>query len=328
MRDEEKFIEDYDKQKDSLRSWGQYIKEYIFTELKKQKHDTESFIKIQVLARVKDDSSIIEKAFYRGKNYSNPLDDITDKVGIRFVVLLLDDIKIIQNIIEDCREWNISEDKNFEWERLENPSVFEYQSVHYIIRNTKAIIVNNITIDQLTPCEVQIRTLLQHAFSELSHDTVYKPSQTVEPMIKRLVARSMAMIETTDSIFKEVNDKMTIENNKKSNNLLPIIKDEYTNRIRMPEENNKIQELIIDVYEEMIAEINAEDLINFINEHIEMLKEQINSKYNTQLLFRQPVILLLYYLINQHPNKVSIDWPLTEDLIKPIYTKLGISFNS
>jgi len=325
MNNEEKFLQDYEKQKDSLRCWGQYIKEHIFTELNKQQFDTECFLKTQVIARVKNNSSIIEKAFYREKNYINPIEDITDKVGIRFVVLLLDDIKIIQHIIEECREWNFSKDKNFEQERLDNPNAFEYQSVHYIIRNNKELSVNDITIDASTPCEVQIRTLLQHAYSELSHDTVYKTKQNVKPIIKRLVARSMAMIETTDFIFKEVNDKMIEENNEKSNNLLPMIRDQYT-KIRMPEENKKIQELIIDAYEEIIKQIKSEDLLAFINGNIGIIKEQINSKYNTQLLFRQPVILLMYYLVNKHPHKVGVDWPLTEDLIKPIYTRLGISF--
>lgn len=118
---------------------------------------------------------------------------------------------------------------------------------------------------------------------------------------------------------------MIKENNEKSNNLLPMIRDEYT-KIRMPEENKKIQELIIDSYEEIIRKIKPEDLSAFINENNGMIKEQINSKYNTQLLFRQPVILLLYYMIEKYPYKVAIDWPLTEDLIKPIYTMLGISF--
>ena len=33
---------------------------------------------------------------------------------------------------------------------------------------------NGHTIEKDTPCEIQIRTLEQHAYAELSHDYVYK----------------------------------------------------------------------------------------------------------------------------------------------------------
>jgi putative GTP pyrophosphokinase len=324
INNEENFLQEYNKQKTSLRAWGEYIKDYIIAELEKQKYHIECFLKTEVSVRIKEDRSILVKAFYRDKNYNNPLEDITDKVGIRFVVLLLDDIKIIEQIIEQNKEWNVSRDRDFERERSENPTIFEYQSVHYIIRNNKEITTKNTTIDKSTPCEVQIRTLLQHAYSELTHDTVYKPKQNVSPMIKRLVARSMALIETTDCIFKEVNDKMVEEKNTKSNNLLPVLKEEYA-KIRIPEESNIIQDLVIDSFKDIIKNVKKEELLKFISENNPIIKDQINSKYSSQLLFRQPIILLLYYLIYKYPYEIIANWPLTEDLIKPIYVKLGIS---
>src|SRR3546814_10997244 len=55
-----------------------------------------------------------------------------------------------------------------------------------------------------TPCEVQLRTLLQHAHSQLTHDTIYKPKTIASSHTKRFVARSMALIETVDDFFVQV----------------------------------------------------------------------------------------------------------------------------
>nr|AXB84833.1 RelA/SpoT [Clostridium butyricum] len=327
MIKENEFLKCYEEEKKYLIEWGKYISEYILKQLERENINVDKFLKINVTPRLKDNNSIIEKAFYRGKGYTDPINEITDKVGIRFVVLLVDHIKIIENIIEKNDEWTNSRDRDFEEEREKKPEFFQYQSVHYIIRNNIEINVNNTVIRQNTPCEVQIRTLLQHAYSELTHDTIYKPKQNVNPLVKRLVARSMAMIETTDCIFKEVNDTMISEKNTKSNNLLPKIKQEYS-KFRVPDRNEKLEDLIIETYSDKIESISTEEFEKFIENNIEAIKNQIITKYDKQLLYRQSIIILIYFLVEKYPIYVKSVWPLTNDLIKPIYMLMGISFNN
>ncbi|NRT76277.1 GTP pyrophosphokinase [Clostridium beijerinckii] len=324
---EENFLEEYEKIKPMINEWGNYVNNYIVKKINEKGFDVELFLKIKPQVRLKGNASILEKAFYRGKNYSNPLHDITDKVGIRFVVLLLEDINIIKDIVEKSDEWISSKDRDFEKEREEKPTFFDYQSVHYVVTNNKIRTVNNITIEKDVTCEIQIRTLLQHAYSELTHDTVYKPKQQVEANVQRLVARSMAMIETTDGIFKEVSDAMINLNNLKSNNLLPIIKQKYL-EIKNPEDNSRIQDLIINSYHTLIQEIEHDEFKKFVDEYFQFMKEQINAKYTNKLLFRQSIVILLYYLVKKYPVQVQMDWPLTDDLLRPIYTDLGIRFET
>lgn len=324
---EQEFLDKYEKIKPSLNQWGNYVGDNILNKLKEKGINTEHFLKIPPIVRIKDNVSILEKAFYRKKNYLNPINDITDKVGIRFVVLLLEDINIIKEIIEKSNKWISSKDRDFEKEREEKPTFFDYQSIHYVVTNNETKNVNNISIESGMTCEIQIRTLLQHAYSELTHDTVYKPKQTVEPNIQRLIARSMAMIETTDGIFKEVNEVMINGSNLKSNNLLPMIRQKYT-EIKNPEDNKRIQDLLIDSYSDLIQQIDSKELEEFINKYFSFIKEQIDTRYSSKLLFRQSIIILLYYMVKMYPTQVEMNWPLTDDLIKPIYTDLGIRFNN
>lgn len=49
--------------------------------------------------------------------------------------------------------------------------------------------IGGMTVTAGTPCEVQVRTLLQQAHSELTHDTIYKPRVVQTPDMHRAAAR-------------------------------------------------------------------------------------------------------------------------------------------
>ncbi|MGC8001178.1 GTP pyrophosphokinase, partial [Salmonella enterica] len=78
------------------------------------------------------------------KKYANPYHDITDKAGIRFVVLLTSDIKKIEEALISSPAWEYSKDRDYEEERLAKPLVFTYQSVHYVVRAIRDIEVDGV----------------------------------------------------------------------------------------------------------------------------------------------------------------------------------------
>ena len=100
-RDEvSRFIMEYEANKPQYYAWGKYVRNYITEGLHLSRQEYQQLVKIPVEPRVKDTDSIVEKAFYRqGKHYTDPLRQITDKVGIRFVVMVTDQIKIIEKVI-------------------------------------------------------------------------------------------------------------------------------------------------------------------------------------------------------------------------------------
>lgn len=63
--------------------------------------DLNNFLKQPATPRIKEKTSLIDKAFHRKeKSYNNPYQEIEDKVGIRFVVLLTSDIDEVCEIIK------------------------------------------------------------------------------------------------------------------------------------------------------------------------------------------------------------------------------------
>ncbi|OGQ58176.1 MAG: hypothetical protein A3J24_09530, partial [Deltaproteobacteria bacterium RIFCSPLOWO2_02_FULL_53_8] len=208
---EAEFIERWHAEIPLYAAWGDFVLALINERLAAEVAPTtlDYFIKVPVKPRLKAENTLVDKAFHRNKGYADPYVNITDKVGMRFVVLLTGDITKVCSVIESLNEfWLYSKDRDYEAERLEKPLEFSYQSMHYIVKVAADLKHNGITIPAGTPCEIQVRTLLQHAHSELTHDTLYKPKTTAKPGVKRTVAKSMALIEATDEFFAQAMDSI------------------------------------------------------------------------------------------------------------------------
>jgi ppGpp synthetase/RelA/SpoT-type nucleotidyltranferase len=211
---EREFRSFFSEYKTCYETWGKYVVDKIKNEVSASLigRSVDSFFKVPPCSRVKDEESLVQKAFYRGKGYSNPWLDITDKVGCRFVVLLLSDIKLVQDVVESISEWSFSKDRDFYKEKENEPERFAYQSIHYVVRNKSRLELNNegssVIIPENTPCEIQIRTLMQHAYSEMTHDSIYKSDVKTQNDIIRIASRCSAMIETTDELFENVNERV------------------------------------------------------------------------------------------------------------------------
>ena len=315
---EKELLDRFRSEKPLYSSYGELLIELISNKAKEQLIPSHWFV-IEPSFRVKDESSFIEKAFYRNKNYRDPYNDITDKVGIRFILLTTDQVTKFTCMIEEMSNLIIRKDRDYEKEQELNPTTFIYQSMHYVVSLKEPVIYNGVNLDCNLFCEIQIRTLLQHAYSELTHDTIYKPKTIAEPRTHRLVARSMALIETTDSIFSEVG-KQVSTSKCKSDIIINSIVSEYSSKLDFQLEE-KLNYIILDIFDEKIPSLNV--LIEYTDSK-PFIITKIKEKSITKLLFRQPIVILIYYFISKFPNETLKLWPLTAEEIEVIYSDLGI----
>lgn len=326
---EEEFLQRYRVEKDIYLAFGQYVKATITKKLEALV-DIHSFIKINVEPRLKDEASLINKAFYRQKNYMNPYEDITDKVGLRFVVLLVKDIDIIKDVVDNEESWKTSLDRDFEDERKQKPEVFTYQSVHYVVSNLYEIVYQEVTIPCGITCEIQIRTLLQHSYSELTHDRVYKSKTVAQPEVNRKIARSMALIETTDQLFDEVNqaindkqkliDKFMNELSITYNVICP------SNILKL----SKINNAILDAYQDSLSLSLLEEIKKYFSNSIKqsIYTAVIKKKYTHALIFQQPIILFIGYMLDNQPIKTLESWPFVREKLEEVANGFGISLEA
>jgi hypothetical protein len=297
-----------------LKAWGEFVYGQIIDYLKNIGINSADFLKIDTPIRIKDADSLIAKAFYRNKGYKNPYEDITDKVGIRFVVLLEDDVKRICDAIESINKWTYSKDRDYEIERSDEPFLFNYQSMHYVVKSQSILNFKGIDILKNTPCEIQIRTLLQHAYSELTHDKIYKSNIDPTSETKRVIAKSMALLETTDEFFQKANN---IINQLPIFKLYEVLKNKFTAIHGVVRNISKANTHILYAYYDFINEKNFTK--TDFDEFDEIVKFNLNKTY----LNDQPIIYFVYYLCEYNKNIAKTKWPYTMDELTPYFTQLG-----
>jgi putative GTP pyrophosphokinase len=322
----EDFISEFKRLSHAYESWGRFVASEIFAATKAGERDKDKFFKIPVHYRLKKENSIRSKVLIHG--LTNLQKDVRDLFGVRFVVLLSSEVRLVESAIKENIYWESEKVRDFGVESAGAADSFDYQSVHYIITCRNEFLRDGITIPSGVCCEVQIRTMLQHAYAELTHDNIYKPSQLVPYEAKRLVARSMALMETTDMIFCQTLDELKKENLPR-NEVFNILKEIYLEKIDNDESSfdQRINFEIIDFAKEKINLKNSKSkILDFWGDQNEFY-EKIKDHRETSLLLRQPVALLLYWLVATNDRFLKKKWPfesMKEDMRK-IFSDSGVA---
>lgn len=305
-----------------LDGWGRYVKNLLleFARL--------ASVSVQLSShRVKETDSAIGKI--ARKNYKDPLKQMHDLVGVRLVVLLSPEIEIICKLIESCDKWSYTKDRDPDAESQANPDKFGYQSVHYVVRAKNAIEIDGVAIPPESPCEIQVRTLLQHAYAELVHDSIYKAVGPVPHKASRYAASSMALIETTDHLFCETM-RLLEEENSARNQLLEELKSLYDAKIGSVDVgfDDKLNLFVLDQFRDKIPDDVTEKITSLVDANT-FIVQQIRDRMPYDPFWSQPVSLLAYWLVQTDGKKAFDAWPLasSHDALEKIYSDLGISLH-
>ncbi|MBB1452332.1 (p)ppGpp synthetase [Pseudoalteromonas sp. SG43-1] len=323
---ETNFLSIWRKENPMYDAWGKFVVSEICGALEKKNIVLSQFLKLPTTPRLKTEDSLLDKAFNRKKEYKDPYNEIEDKVGCRFVVLLIDQIKTITEIIESNPNWEFKECRHFSSERAKEPLLFTYQSVHYVVKAKNEIISDNITIKKSTPCEIQIRTLLQHAYAELTHDAVYKAKTLVQHDVHRTVAKSMALIETTDDFFSDVHNKLGSSSADKHflQNELDKLFIDYTEVLPLPAQKSSL--VILDEFDSYISENTIHDVKRTLDKNPHLIDE-IKSDLPSNPLYSQSIVLYVYYLIIKRTHTLIDNWPLNSKILDKLAVNAGVSLD-
>lgn len=324
---ETKLIEEYDKVKPLLRSWGHFVDSYLLELLDKSGFNTNK-VQIPPKFRLKSDVSLVAKAFYRNLSSSSPLKRIEDKVGTRIVVTTLEDVVDIKKIIcDETSFWSVRESRSIN-KHLSKPKEFDYQSLHLnLTPSNKVEGFDNMSKSnrKLYICEVQIRTLLQHAFAEIAHDTIYKGPYGEDSKLVRVLSRGMALMEVTDEHFCQAYEIMREESTYETsflNKLVKISNEKLSNEyFKIRDVDNRLTSELFQVFK--VRNLNIEDISITLVRHKSLIIKAL-EKTQTYLV-KQPVVILLIHLILTDAYEVKEKWYLEEEIMKDLFFKLGMS---
>jgi ppGpp synthetase/RelA/SpoT-type nucleotidyltranferase len=333
MKDEILLRTDFETKRPMLKALGEWVKENICNAISEQKgsHVVDKFLQIPPSIRVKNIDSFIEKALIRkADKYNDPLNEITDQVGVRFVVLLLDDVNFIGNIIKDMVKCSYEKCRDFEQEKLADPDHFAYQSDHYVIKTKEKFNFNGVTIDIGVPCEIQIRTILQHAYAEMAHVSDYKPHfllpENEQKYIKRLLAKGSALIEITDDAFKDIQTMLTqyYDNIDKLLNDSAKIYKSITGEDAVV--NTQLSKRIVNAYLDLLQKdtANSDKLNDWVSKNY-FLGEMLKKKRNESVFYKDSIVVLLGWLVSNNRIAVPKRWPEDINYLEDFYNAIGIS---
>ena len=159
-----------------------------------------------VTHRVKSQNSLFRKIQdHPEKNYST-LESITDLLGLRVITYFVDDVDAVWNILKN--EFELDLPNCVDKQAIENPTEFGYSSLHLVA----SLGSNRRQLSEYQKYtglkfEIQIRTVLQHAWAEIEHDHVYKPKEAVPSDLRRIFSRIAALLEVADLDFQRMRNE-------------------------------------------------------------------------------------------------------------------------
>ena len=161
-----------------------------------------------VQARAKEPASFGKKAVQPSEvdptqpKYPHPLEQITDLAGIRIITYFPSTLDEIDRMLAD--EFRIVERSDKGAELIEDDR-FGYQSIRYLVKFTSL----RSRLPEYEPfvdaiAEIQVRTILQHAWAEIEHDIQYKSASAIPVEIRRRFMALAGMLELADREFQAI----------------------------------------------------------------------------------------------------------------------------
>lgn len=153
--------------------------------------------------------------------YQSPLQDITDLAGVRVIVFVRDNVEIVCGKIQELLDIFENEDVG---DRVYKAGKFGYQSRHLLARLgvDRKDLAENRKFGELV-CEIQVRTILQHAWAEMEHDIQYKTDSALPVDLNKRFSALAGLLEIADREFASIQ--------KDSDALKQAVKDDLINEL-------------------------------------------------------------------------------------------------
>ncbi len=232
----------YKNNKGLYEACGETVKRLIETLLEEKKIPYHS-----IQFRVKEEKSFLDKC--QNKKYEDPISQITDICGLRIITYTNHDVNKIKKIIEE--EFKIDEANSVDKIKQMKEDQVGYLSAHYVatINEEREKLTEYHRYKDLN-FEIQIRTLLQHAWAEIEHDRSYKFSGELPLEIKRRFYLVAGTLELLDREFDRLSDEIDV----------------YANEVRKETEKGNLDE-----------PINSMSLIEYLSIRLKDYRVDIKS---------------------------------------------------
>ena len=283
-------------------------------------------IKAFVSYRVKSIDSLIKKLVRKSHH---TYETLGDKVGARVVVRHRREVEEIVQLLDQVLVCSEADDKS----DLLGDDRVGYQSVHVEARLRDSDPEANRFAPNRYCAELQIRTLAQHLWSEMSHDVTYKGEITLPRALRRGVHLLAGLIEVADNEFSRLERQLSGLPDMPEIKILEALERQYyrlTSRASDRALSLAIIKLLRPLYTPPPTDWSAyfvellTDKQNFLREVFDMAKD---SPARSAFLF-QPEVLMIYDQLHKNPYRLREAWAreYPEQELERIARAFGVSF--
>jgi len=195
---EKEILQTYSKNIDTYNELGEILHNKLTEMIKKH-----NFFTMEVSHRIKTVDSLADKLRRKSGKYSS-IYDITDLCGARIICYLNDTVDKISEALRET--FVVDEENSVDKREALSATQFGYLSLHNIV-SLRPEDGYNVEFCKIR-CEIQIRTVLQHAWAEIEHDLGYKSSFGVPSTIRREFSRIAGLLEIADNQFVELSENI------------------------------------------------------------------------------------------------------------------------
>lgn len=154
-----------------------------------------------VECRTKTPESFAQKASRPDRSYRDPIDEIKDICGVRVIVRYRSDVDAVARVLDDEFKIVETEDKRAGL----RPDQLGYASIHKVISlRIEDKILGRLWRHGNVRVEVQVRTILEHAWAAISHELDYKGPESAPPELQRNLLLLSGLLEIADERFEDL----------------------------------------------------------------------------------------------------------------------------
>lgn len=282
----------------------------------------------QVTSRAKEVDSLIRKLIL--KPY-HTYDSIGDKAGVRVVLRHKDEIDSVVELI--CQKFACGSPDN----KVNDLEPFEmgYLGTHIDVRFSPG---DSMAI-KYSPgefsAEVQVRSLAQHLWSEITHDTIYKSDETISPLPPRIKRRAYILagtIELADDEFSRLRRDIPQDEIGEMLALLERHFFRFCAKRGDHEISRRVIGLLLPVFDQTTQEISDgfKDFLDQKHQFIEgVFRLAVECPQSRSAFLFQPESLLIFQLLERDRTSVRDAWvaQFPERELERLASAFGMSFS-
>jgi len=218
--------------------------------------------------------------------------EMQDLAGIRIVCYISPVVEKTSKLIK--QNFKINEKLSLDKSKILGEDKVGYQSIHFVasLSDNRQVLPENKKFKDLQ-CEIQIRTILQHAWAEIEHEKKYKFSGELPKGIPRRFNLIAGLLELADKEFVSISKLI----------------DEYSEEVKNKTKTGKLN-----------IPINATSLMQYLLEKHKKI-ENVTPTFRTLTHMQSCLITLELFEIK---TLEELDKILSDDLVKA-YSKHNVS---